>query len=118
MQKMDYRQGDVGLIRLDSLPEGAKRQARKGDIVLALGEATGHVHKIRERSARIFVVGDKRYLVIQKPTDLIQTDGTGRIGQKGDGHDLHGVVTVEPGVYEVRIERDYVRGAVPVQVID
>ena len=117
MNKMTYRQGDVGFVRMDVLPTGAKRQTRKGDIVLALGEATGHAHKIKERSAKIFNLDGQRYLVIERPTDLIQTDRTGRIGQKHDGHDLHGVVTVDPGIYEVRIERSYERGEI-VRVVD
>lgn len=50
-----YRQGDVYLIRVQALPDGARpiRRSRRG-IVLAEGEATGHAHIIVNRCARVF----------------------------------------------------------------
>lgn len=118
MRSFEVRHGDVGLIRVDALPAGAMELPVADDIVLAIGEATGHAHRITSRTVRVFRVGDTRYLVVEHPADLVQTDRTGRIGQRGGGHDLHGVTTVERGVFEVVIERDYVRGAVPRQVLD
>lgn len=118
VRNFEVRHGDVGLIRVDALPAEAVESLTDGDIVLAVGEATGHAHRVMDRTARIFRVGDVRYLVIEHPTDLVQTDRSGRVGQRGDGHDLHGAATVERGVFEVVIERDYVRRAVPQQVLD
>lgn len=113
------RHGDVGLIQIPALPEGAVEEPRSGAIVLALGEATGHAHKVMDPHVRVFRVGETRYLVVEgHPADLVQTDQSGRIGVRGDGYDLHGRAPLQTGVYEVRIERDYVRGAVPRQVLD
>ena len=45
--EVKFRQGDVGLIPVASLPDGAKKVPRdKGRIVLAYGEVTGHAHAI------------------------------------------------------------------------
>ncbi len=101
--RLEARHGDVGLIRIETLPEGAKKQPRKGDLILALGEATGHAHRIKEKSARIFAVGDTRYLVIERPTTL--------------DHEEHGPITLQPGAFLVRIEREYSPEAIR-QVLD
>ena len=46
-----YRQGDVLLAPIPALPVDAVSVPRKGRIVLAEGEATGHAHAIAEPDA-------------------------------------------------------------------
>lgn len=94
------RHGDILLAPAD-LPPGAQQQTRKGDIILALGESTGHAHRIKATpsKASIFVVGEERYLVVAKPVDLT--------------HEEHGTLTLEPATYKVIQQRQYQPGPVP-----
>ena len=58
------RQGDVLLIRVASIPEGARRvKRRRGPIVLAAGEATGHAHQIDAAAADLLEASpEQRFL--------------------------------------------------------
>ena len=49
--KQDYRQGEVILKRVQSVPKGAKKLSH---LVLAEGEITGHKHEIRNGNAELF----------------------------------------------------------------
>jgi hypothetical protein len=100
----EYRHGDVGLIRVAELPAGAIQQERRGDLILQQGTSTGHAHRIKAKTAQTFTAGVARYLAVKRPTTLT--------------HEEHGPIAVEPGVYEVRIEADYVPGEPPRQVWD
>jgi hypothetical protein len=47
-----YRQGDVLVVAVDSIPVNAVTVSRtSGEMVLAYGEATGHRHAIIDRHA-------------------------------------------------------------------
>lgn len=99
-----YRHGDLLICPVASLPLGAKREKRQGDIVLALGEATGHAHRIATPGAVTFIDNDGRYLVVTGVVEL--------------SHEEHATITLPPGTYRIRRQRMYVPGAVPAQVID
>ena len=81
-------QGDVLLIRRKTLPEGAKRLKTR---VLAEGEATGHNHAL-VGEAEVYEVGPGVLWVVAEEAVLT--------------HQEHGRVTVEPGVWEVRRQRE------------
>lgn len=49
---MMYRQGDVGIVRIDQLPASAIDVTPEDRIVLAYGEVTGHAHAIAPGEAR------------------------------------------------------------------
>ena len=61
------RQGDVLLVRMEALPEGVVRVGRRGRIVLAEGEATGHAHVVASRDAVVHVDprADERFLLVR-----------------------------------------------------
>ena len=91
-----YRQGDVLLIEAGRLV-GTRTPERPigGRWVLALGEATGHAHAIpATASAQVYRSGAHRYLHALKPVELV--------------HEEHGAITIAPGTYRVRIQREYV----------
>ena len=90
---MQYRHGDVGLRRIKALPKGVREVERKGDIILAEGEVTGHAHRIADKTVSVWMVAEQRYIVLDKPAVL--------------DHEEHGPVTVEPGIYEVLRQREY-----------
>lgn len=90
-----YRQGDVMLIPVESVPAIARPGAREGDqIVLAYGEVTGHKHVIDEPSVGIFEHEGTRYI---------------RVPEEGSSlrHEEHGTIALAPGSYQVRIQKEY-----------
>ena len=92
-QPVLYRQGDVLLMSVPELPEGAVSVRRRGRIVLAEGEVTGHAHVIAERDAREFRMGDERYILVRSAARLV--------------HEEHAPIDVELGTYRVVIQREY-----------
>lgn len=104
-----YRQGDVLLIEVASIPDGAKEVARDGDLILQHGEVTGHAHRIPSRHAKMYhTEEDRRFMKVggakAKSVDL--------------NHEEHSTVAVPVGLYEVTIHAEYVPGALPRQVAD
>ena len=73
------RQGDVLLVQVDKIPNGAVEFKVKGDVVLAYGEVTGHAHRIKQGekpSARIYDFGAERYLRIAERVALTHEEHT------------------------------------------
>lgn len=101
-----YRQGDVLIVSVDSIPTGAKPIARtKRGVVLAEGEVTGHAHRIPSRSATLYhSESDARYMRVTAPVAL--------------NHEEHSTVKIPAGNYRVTIHAEYVPGALPRQVED
>lgn len=106
-----YQQGDVLLKRVDQLPQGAV-ELPQVDRILQRGETTGHKHQflgntalkvyVDEASApadpaqvlRITEVGGRRFIeVVESPALL--------------SHEEHGPISVEPGLYELDIVREW-----------
>jgi hypothetical protein len=92
-------QGDILLVPVDKVPKGMTEIPRdeQGRIVLAEGEATGHLHMIEAPEA-VFLAKDvadleKRFLEITEEVELT--------------HPEHDTVMLEPGAYEVRRQREY-----------
>ncbi len=83
-----YRQGDVLLVKVDELPSGL----RKKDNILAYGEATGHMHQFKSPSVAVYDGGDVQYAVLESEAIL--------------EHQEHDNLTIEKGIYEVRIQRE------------
>jgi hypothetical protein len=72
-QVVQYRQGDVFLERVASIPKGAKPVKRDaGRVVLAYGEVTGHAHAIADKHVTMLEVDEGiRYLdVLRVAPDL------------------------------------------------
>ena len=89
-----YRQGDVLLIRVDSIPADVTKVKRdKGSVILAYGEVTGHAHRIDDTVAELFEKSgvEDRFLSVPNGASLT--------------HEEHGKIDLEPGDYTVRIQR-------------
>ena len=87
---MMKRQGDILIIRIDSMPQDAAKQANR---ILAEGEATGHMHEL-----------DKG--------EVYEKDGTLYFKVEEDSattlnHPEHKAVTFDPGTYKVIRQREY-----------
>lgn len=91
-----YRQGDVLIVKVSSIPKGLKEIAREGGkIVLAHGEATGHSHAIDMPSAK-FVINEQtreRYLTLDKVGFL--------------RHEEHAEIKLPAGKYKVIQQVEY-----------
>lgn len=94
-----FRQGDVLLIQVPSLPK--KQEGKEierdpnGRIVLALGEATGHAHALRaDADAVLMSFGAERYLKVKQPARL--------------WHEEHDPIDLDGGsVFKVVIQSEY-----------
>lgn len=97
------RQGDVLLVPVDGVPEGARRLMGARALVLAEGEATGHAHVIvpHHGAPQAWVASSRngalqRFVVVTGPeTALLR-------------HEEHDPLELAPGTYEVRRQREYV----------
>src|SRR5262249_22018557 len=90
------RQGDLLLVPVAGIPEGARR-LRSGRLVLANGEATGHAHVVDDARASLHGSRweDVWFLAVEEGEPVLLV------------HDEHDSLPVLPGVYEVRRQREY-----------
>ena len=93
-----YRQGDIIITPVPEIPEGLSEVPRvKGQVVLAEGEATGHLHAI-EAPEVTFLAADLadmegRFLAVEAEAALT--------------HPEHDTITLPPGSYKVERQREY-----------
>jgi hypothetical protein len=93
---MLYRQGDVLLIKVNSIPNNLKEaEPESGRYILARGEATGHHHSVETGPALMFVCPEESilYLDVVRPVELV--------------HQEHAAILIEPGQYQVVRQREY-----------
>jgi hypothetical protein len=102
-----YRQGDVLVRRVNSIPSEAQAEPA-GEVVLAYGEVTGHRHRFRggKRSGvRAYrTEAGSRYFRASRVASL--------------DHEEHDTIPLEPGDYEVTIQVEYVAPEVVRNVAD
>lgn len=112
MQRTQQRQGDVLVVPVDSLPPGAAQADRDdiGRIVLALGEASGHAHAIRDADVVAFRMETAEADVNRALVDYIIVGGGGAklaheydSGKKAE----HDTLDLPPGAYRVVQQREY-----------
>jgi hypothetical protein len=98
-------QGDLLLRRIDKLPAGIKTaQAKDGQFVVAESE-THHHHVIDARpNVKVYDTEDPllSYLEVIEATDATET-----LLRHLRGHDTHETISIPPGVYELRRQREY-----------
>jgi len=88
------RQGDVLLVPVDAIPDGATPVARdRGRVVLAYGEVTGHAHAIKAPGATLLADEVDRYLRLRSQAVL--------------DHEEHAAIGLAAGAYRVVIQREY-----------
>jgi hypothetical protein len=88
-----YRQGDVLIRRIESLPKQKAKQRPSGHILE--GEATNHIHRLEEvTKAEVLEIGGGLYL---------------RVGSEGVRiiHEEHDAITLPPGNFEIVRQREY-----------
>lgn len=94
-----YRQGDFLFIPVPDAPKGKKVKREGGRIIVGRGEVTGHHHAVAMPEVKMIEATDmRRYLVSDKAFQVT--------------HEEHAAVSLPAGVYEVRQQRQYVRGEI------
>ena len=96
-------QGEIRAYRIDKIPADAKPLAKEsGQFIIGHSE-TGHHHVIDADGAVVGVMDAPPagmrilYTILENPTEL----------EHLRPHDTHETIVVEPGVYEIRIAREF-----------
>ena len=93
-----YRQGDVLIVPVQSLPKELEAIEREsGSVVLAHGEVTGHAHKIKDERAALF--RDLKLAAI-----FMHVSGNDTVALE---HDEHDTIHLPPGNYQIIRQREY-----------
>src|SRR3990167_7546665 len=92
--EIQVRQGDVFLRKVEALPEDAQRVQIQEPAGLAYGEVTGHKHQVLDTTIERYQIHDGRSYILLEQAGVLT-------------HEEHGLATLEPGVYELIIERDF-----------
>lgn len=89
------QQGDVVIETWDSIPKDARQiGSKRGRIILADGEHTGHAHAIEDiEGVQMFEKDGMFYIRVIKEVEL--------------KHEEHKAQKIEPGIYRVRGVREY-----------
>lgn len=93
-----YRQGDVMIRQIKSIPRTAKDITSNKRIVLAYGEVTGHAHAIAQGEALEFTMEDAAKAVRR----FLQVVGLATVR-----HEEHAPIELPPGCYEIIQQREY-----------
>jgi hypothetical protein len=96
-----YRHGDLLIVPVDSIPQGAKQTKKTKDRILAYGEVTGHAHRLSD--GLVLELEGRTYFKTTVETTL--------------SHEEHGPLKFKPGNYMVTHQREYSpeRGAINVR---
>jgi hypothetical protein len=103
MEDSMYRQGDLLIILVESIPEKLTSVGREhGRVVLAHGEATGHAHAIEAEGAALFRDRDHMdaFLIVSGQPVALR-------------HDEHDTIVIPPGQYRVVRQREYAPEIIP-----
>jgi len=97
MTKLQYRQGDVLLMACKAVPPDSVLESNREFIMLARGEATGNGHAISSKFAQAYWANNDRFLKVDQPSELL--------------HQEHAAITIQPGIYQVVRQKEYVSAA-------
>lgn len=109
MHKTQFRQGDVLLVKVDSIPTNARpsKEVDKKRVVLQYGEVTGHAHALHNvKAVTPMICSDKEETLIEAMTAskeaFLSVTETSHLT-----HEEHGAITLEPGNYQVFRQSEY-----------
>ena len=96
-------QGDVMLIRVDTLPAGLVPVAAENGRLIVTHSETGHHHVIEARpTVTMYRLPEEIYEA------FIVVDGEPATLEHLRPHDTHEALSLTPGIYQVRRQREYV----------
>lgn len=88
MEQKQYRQGDVLIEEVSSIPKKAKVDRTN---ILVYGESTGHAHRLND--GVLFALGEDKYVQALDGTKVT--------------HEEHDTIELPEGVYKVIRQREY-----------
>lgn len=94
-------QGDLCIRRIACLPNGVKPMAAEGGLYILAHSETGHHHVVLERAAQAFIDETNAFIAYLNVSDSTEL-------QHLRSFDTHAPLLLEPGIYEVRRQREYV----------
>jgi len=102
---MLYRQGDVLIRQIESLPTNATvvDNTKLGRIVLAYGEVTGHAHAITLGEAVEYTM-EQAGAAVRRFLDVVSSATV--------KHEEHAAIPLPAGVYEIVQQREYTPEAI------
>ena len=98
-------QGDLMLRRINKLPAGIKPMKAEGGAFIVAHSETGHHHVIAERpNVKVYVTDDPMVSYLEV---IEATEQTEALLEHLRGHDTHETLSIPPGVFELRRQREY-----------
>ncbi len=95
-RQLHWRQGDILIRAVKSVPDGAQKQKRGRALVLGEGEVKGHRHEILETSkVDAYKLSEGIYLEVAEEIALV--------------HPEHAQIALLPGSYEVIRQTEFQR---------
>lgn len=102
-----YRQGDVLIERIATIPANAKQQKKSKRIILAHGEVTGHHHQLETRDPADWWKEGEIPATNEKPSQLA---GELFVSLPSGGvvtHQEHSKIELPKGKYRITRQREY-----------
>lgn len=108
-----YRHGDICLVPIEAPDAGGTAEPRDqhGRLVLARGETTDHVHVVRSKRAALLRLPDGRAVLRARDLTRLLDEPTSP-GGGTPGRTPHDPISLPPGWYEVRRQREYTPAAI------
>jgi hypothetical protein len=103
MKKVTHRpsfQGDLMIRRIDALPDGLKVAMPDGEHHILAHSETGHHHVVLERAAQRFIDETNEFISYLEVASDVELRHLRE-------HDTHEPYLLEPGLYEVRNQREH-----------
>lgn len=98
-------QGDLLIRRIDKLPEDVKAQNAENGVFVVAHSETGHNHVVEKHAGvEFFTTNDPMvsYLQVIESCDEVET-----IIKHLRAFDTHESIKINPGIYEIRRQREY-----------
>ena len=102
-----YRQGDVLIERIDSIPAEATQQKRARSVVLAHGEVTGHHHVLETEDPADWWKKGEISSGNEKPSTLVGELFVSLEKEATVVHPEHAPISLPAGNYRVTRQREY-----------
>lgn len=94
-------QGDVMFKRVDTLPDGLVEAAKEDGKYIVAHSETGHHHTVLEKHAQLLIDKTNEFIA------YLKVDEEGAVLEHERAFDTHESIRFEPGIYEVRRQREY-----------
>lgn len=105
--KIMFRQGDVLIERINSIPTAAMKQKKSDRIILAHGEVTGHHHCLELADPADWWKQGEIAPTLEKPTVLGGEIFVAIKEASKVTHQEHATIPLPPGKYRVTRQREY-----------